>query len=70
MTVDIGIQRSRRNRWIRGVCSGIAHTLGVNPIWIRLAFVFAAIIIPGVSLLTMIVLYVVLGIILPESDSF
>lgn len=70
MTVDIGIQRSRRNRWIRGVCAGIAHKLGVNPIWVRLAFIVAALVIPGVSLLTMIILYVVLGIILPESDTF
>lgn len=70
MTVDIGIQRSRNNRWIRGVCAGIAHAAGVNPIWIRLAFLFAAMVIPGVSLLTMIVLYVVLGFILPESKTF
>lgn len=70
MTVDIGIERSRRNRWIRGVCAGIAHSAGVNPIWIRLAFLLAAIVIPGVSLLMTVALYVVLGIILPESDTF
>ncbi|HWV24457.1 MAG TPA: PspC domain-containing protein [Thermomicrobiales bacterium] len=70
MTIDIGIQRSHNNRWIRGVCAGIAHSIGINPIWIRLAFIFGAIVIPGVSLLTMIIVYVVLGIILPESDTF
>ena len=70
MTVDIGIERSRRNRWIRGVCAGIAHKFGINPIWVRLGFILAAVIIPGVSLITMIILYVVLGIILPESDTF
>lgn len=66
MTIDIGIYRSRNNRWIRGVCGGIANTLGIPSIWVRLGFVVAALVVPGVSLLTMIILYVVLGIILPE----
>jgi phage shock protein C len=66
MTIDIGIYRSRTNRWIRGVCGGIAEKLGVPPLWVRLGFVVAAVIVPGVSLLTMIILYVLLGILLPE----
>lgn len=66
MTIDIGIYRSRDNKWIRGVCGGIAEKFGINPLWVRLGFVIAAVIIPGVSLVTMIVLYVVLGLILPE----
>jgi phage shock protein C len=70
MTVDIGIYRSRNNKWIRGVCGGIADKLGVSALWVRLGFVAAALIVPGVSLVTMIVLYVVLGIILPEKPRF
>ena len=70
MTVDIGIYRSTSNKWIRGVCAGIAEKLGVNALWVRLGFVAAALIVPGVSLITMIVLYVVLGIILPEKSRF
>lgn len=66
MQIDIGIYRSRDNRWIRGVCGGIAQSLGVAPLWVRLAFVVAALVIPGVSFITMIVLYVVLGLLLPE----
>lgn len=66
MTVDIGIYRSRTDRWIRGVCGGLAKTLGVPAIWVRLGFIIAAVIIPGVSLLTMIILYVLGGILLPE----
>jgi phage shock protein C len=69
MQVDIGIYRSNNNRWIRGVCGGIARSLGIPAIWVRLAFLIAAVIVPGVSLITMIVLYVVLGIILPEQDT-
>lgn len=70
MTIDIGIYRSRDNKWIRGVCGGIADTLGINALWVRLAFVAASVIVPGVSLITMIVLYVVLGILLPEKKVF
>jgi phage shock protein C len=69
MQVDIGIYRSSKNRWIRGVCGGIAQSLGIPALWIRLAFMIAAVIVPGVSFITMIVLYVVLGIILPERDT-
>lgn len=70
MHLDIGLERSRRNRWIRGVCAGIARRAGVDAIWVRLAFLIAAAIIPGASLITVIVIYVVLGIMLPESETF
>jgi phage shock protein PspC (stress-responsive transcriptional regulator) len=68
MQIDIGIYRSRNNRWIRGVCGGIAESLGIAAIWVRLAFLVASVVVPGVSLITMIVLYVVLGILLPEKN--
>jgi len=70
MQIDIGIYRSTRDRWIRGVCGGIAEKLNVSSLWVRLGFVIAAIIVPGVSLLTMIILYVLLGILLPERRTF
>lgn len=69
MHIDIGIKRSRRNRWIRGVCAGIAYKTGVNPLWVRLAFIAAAVIIPGISLIAVVITYVMLGITLPESDT-
>lgn len=70
MNIDIGIERARTNRWIRGVCAGIARSAGINPLWVRLAFIIAAMIIPGVSLIAVIVTYVALGFLLPESDTF
>ncbi len=70
MTIDIGIYRSRDNKWIRGVCGGIAEKFGINPLWVRLGFIVAAVIVPGVSLITMIALYVVLGLLLPEKPRF
>lgn len=70
MHIDIGIERSRRNRWIRGVCGGIAHKFGIDAIWVRIAFFLAAFVVPGVSLIAVIVLYVALGVLLPESDTY
>lgn len=69
MHLDIGLERSRRNRWIRGVCAGIAAKLGVDPIWVRLGFLVAAIVIPGVSFIAVVAAYVALGIFLPESET-
>jgi phage shock protein C len=68
--INIGIERSRRNRWIRGVCAGIAHTLGVDPVWVRVGTLVLAVIVPGISFIGVAVAYVALGILLPESDTF
>jgi phage shock protein PspC (stress-responsive transcriptional regulator) len=70
MHLDIGLERSRRNRWIRGVCGGIAEKLGVGAIWVRIGFLVAAVIIPGVSSIAVVAVYVALGFLLPESDTF
>jgi phage shock protein PspC (stress-responsive transcriptional regulator) len=68
--LNIGIERSSRDRWIRGVCSGIAHALGVDPIWIRIATILLAVIVPGISFVGVAIAYVLLGIFLPESKTF
>jgi signal transduction histidine kinase len=36
-----GLRRDRSNRWIGGVCAGIARRYGVDPTLVRLAFVVA-----------------------------
>jgi signal transduction histidine kinase len=36
------LRRDTRNRWIAGVCSGLARHLGVDPLIVRVAFVAAA----------------------------
>lgn len=60
--------RSRNNKMISGVCSGIANQIGIGAFWVRFFFVIAAAIIPGVSLLMMLALYVLLAVILPWDD--
>jgi phage shock protein PspC (stress-responsive transcriptional regulator) len=70
MHLDIGLERSRRNRWIRGVCGGLAHKFGIDAIWVRVGFAIAAFVVPGVSTMAVFLLYVALGLLLPESDTF
>lgn len=64
------IKRARRDRWILGVCGGIAHTYGWNPNAVRLATVVLAIIIPGPSAVVTFLAYLLLGAVLPESEEY
>jgi phage shock protein C len=64
------IKRAKRDRWILGVCGGIAHTYGWSSGAVRLATVVLAIVIPGPSLVATLLVYFALGAILPESEEF
>ena len=65
-TLNIGLTRSKTNRWIFGVCGGIAEQYGMNPLAVRAGVALLAIVIPGVSVLPTVLLYLVLGLTLPE----
>jgi phage shock protein C len=62
----LNIKRAKRDRWIRGVCGGVAHTYGWSSNVVRLVTVVIAVIIPGPSF----VIYLLLGFTLPESEEF
>jgi phage shock protein C len=64
------INRAKRDRWILGVCGGIAHTYGWSSNLVRLAAVVLAIIIPGFSVIPVIAIYLLLGAIMPESEEY
>ena len=64
------IRRATRDRWIMGVCGGIAHTYGWNSNVVRLLTAVLAIIIPGFSLIPVILIYILLGAILEESQEY
>lgn len=53
------LTRSRKNRMIFGVCGGIAEYLDIDPVIVRLIFLFF-----GVTLF----LYIVMAVIIPEED--
>jgi len=64
------IKRAKRDRWILGVCGGVAHTYGWSSGAVRLATAVLAIVIPGPSLVATLAVYLLLGAILPESEEF
>ncbi len=69
MLKNIAIYRSQSNKWITGVCAGIADRLGVNPMWVRLAAIIVAIAPAGLGIPPMVVVYVVLTVLLPEKSA-
>jgi phage shock protein C len=65
-TIDIGLTRSTTNRWIFGVCGGIAEKFGMNALAVRLGLIVIAVVIPGISIFPTILLYIAAGLLLPE----
>ena len=57
------LARPRNDRWIAGVCSGLARRFGVSPGIMRLLFVVSCLL-PGPQFL----LYVALWILLPSEE--
>ena len=58
-----GLQRSRENRVIAGVCGGIAEWLGWSPTVVRLLYVLVSVLsaaFPGI------IVYIVLWVLMPE----
>jgi len=66
----LNIKRAKRDRWIRGVCGGVAHTYGWSSNVVRLVTVIIAVIIPGPSSLLALVAYLLLSFILPETEEY
>ena len=65
-----GLRRAKKDRWIMGVCGGIAYRYGWSSTAVRLATVVVAIVIPGVSVVPTLLVYFLLGYLLPETDEF
>jgi phage shock protein PspC (stress-responsive transcriptional regulator) len=60
------LRRSRRHRWIAGVCGGLAEWVGWDPMLVRLLYVIVSIVsvgFPGT------IAYIVLWMIMPESEN-
>ena len=66
----MNIERAKRDRWLLGVCGGVAHTYGWSSNVVRLVTVVIAVIIPGPSTLLAFAIYRLLSFILPESEEF
>jgi phage shock protein PspC (stress-responsive transcriptional regulator) len=66
----MGIRRARRDRWIYGVCGGIARRYGWSSTAVRAVVVLLAIFIPGTSVIPAVLIYILLGYLLLEADEF
>ncbi len=66
----MGIKRAKHDRWILGVCGGVAHTYGWSPNVVRIMTVVVAVVIPGPSTLLAFAAYLLLGVLLPESEAY
>lgn len=58
------LYRDTDDKILGGVCSGLAHRMGIDPLWMRLIFV-GAFFLWGTSLF----IYIILAIILPKAES-
>ncbi len=56
------LYRSRTNRWIFGVCGGLAEFFGIDPIVVRLVFIIGALLGFG----SFILIYLVMFFVVPE----
>jgi phage shock protein C len=65
MLKNTGLTRSRTNKWIFGVCGGIADKFAVNPLWVRLGVLAIAILPAGLGIFPMVLIYIALTILLP-----
>jgi phage shock protein C len=65
-----GLRRAKRDRWIMGACGGIAHRYGYSSAAVRLVTIVLAVIIPGFSVIPTLLICLLLGYLLPETDEF
>ena len=56
------LYRSRTNRWVFGVCGGLAEFFGIDPIVVRLVFIIGALLGFG----SFILIYLVMFFVVPE----
>jgi phage shock protein C len=66
----MGIKRAKRDRWILGVCGGVAHHFGWSSTVVRIITILLAVFIPGFSVIPTILIYFLLGYLLPETEEF
>jgi phage shock protein PspC (stress-responsive transcriptional regulator) len=64
------LKRSRHDRWLLGVCGGIARRYGMSSNMVRLGMVVLAIAIPGPSSLLALVVYFIAGTFIPQEETF
>ncbi|MEJ7901759.1 MAG: PspC domain-containing protein [Thermomicrobiales bacterium] len=65
MLKNTGLTRSRNDKWVFGVCGGIAEKFAVKPLWLRIGVIAVAILPAGLGIPPMVLIYLALAILLP-----
>ena len=65
----MGLKRATRDRWISGVCGGLAYRFGWRPSVVRLALVLVIVLIPGFNVIPLIA-YALAAYFLPETEAY
>ncbi len=65
MLKNTGLTRSRTDKWIFGVCGGLAEKFAVKPLWVRLGVLAVAILPAGLGIPPVVLIYLALAILLP-----
>ena len=65
MLKNTGLTRSRNDKWVFGVCGGIAGKFAVKPLWLRIGVIAVAILPAGLGIPPMVLIYLALAILLP-----
>ncbi len=60
--------RSRSDRLIAGVCGGLGHYLGIDPVWVRVATILI-ILLPGIGIVAVGIAYLVGVVVVPEEQA-
>lgn len=63
------LRRAKKGKKLLGVCAGLANFLGIDVIFVRLIWVLICLF-PPVSTLTAIVVYALLGYVIPEEKDY
>lgn len=64
--LKLGIYRSTSDKWITGVCGGIAENLGISSLWVRLAVMAICILPVGLGFIPTVPVYIALAFLLPK----
>lgn len=66
----MNLTRSKSDRWVFGVCGGIGRQTGISPNLVRLGVVAIVILVPMVGPVAAGIVYLVMGLLLPESEEY
>lgn len=63
------LRRPKNGRKLLGVCAGLGQFLGIDPVFVRVLWIFVCLFLP-ISSFIAIVVYILLGYVIPEEKDY